>query len=721
MKLSLSIAATFTADPIQESLDFIAHKLTQQIQISFAPYGQVFQQLLEPGSEFISRQSGWNIILLRVDDLFKYTDIKEHYDLEELKIIQLCKEFSDAVLSYSQVGVAPLLIVVTPSKKGIYGKLTEKFSRLLVETIGNNTSITIIPAKNILDLYPVESIFNDEGDRFGHVPYTDIFFSVLATYLLRIITGLTRVEKKVLILDCDNTLWKGVCGEDGNQGVTVSGGYKYLQLFLLEQFEKGRILCLSSKNTESDVRAVFMHNTQMLLPWNKLTAWKINWLPKSENIKNLAKELGLGLESFIFLDDNPVEIAEVTANCPQVLVVQIPKDEQHIPDLLKHVWFFDKYRMTADDKIRAKSYQDNIKRQQLQTNTTSFSDFLEKLNLQVEIGEMIPAQLPRVTQLSQRTNQFNATSRRHDETALRNLLSDSAISCHTVHVKDRFGDYGLVGVMITATDDNSLTVTDLMLSCRALGKGVEYKMLSYLGSLACRKKRSQVVIQFIPSDRNDPVQLFLSALVSEEGTYNDAHEFQFSSVALVDVEMEVTMPAPDESKHEIKKPVSSALTTTKEDKEPSNSVVASDLQILNVGVFCSKPLGVIDAISKEIKERPLLQQAFAKPKDGMEDSLARIWKRVLRLDKVGRNDRFIDLGGNSILLVKTHSIILNELGLDVPITTLFKFSTVRALACYLLESDGVKDKGMVAAKERALKGRAANRAKLKKRPLRING
>lgn len=721
MKLSLSIAATFTAEPIQDGLDFIAHKLTQQIQVSFAPYGQVFQQLLEPGSEFISRQSGWNIILLRVDDLFNQADVKEHCGSEELKIIQLSKEFSDAVLSYSKVGVAPLLVVVTPSKKAGYGKLSEKFSHLLVETICHAPSITIISAKNILDLYPVESVFNDEGDRFGHVPYTDAFFAALASYLLRIITGLTRVERKVLVLDCDNTLWKGVCGEDGHLGVTISGGYKYLQSFLLQQFEKGMILCLSSKNSESDVQAVFMHNTQMLLPWDKLTAWKINWLPKSENIISLARELGVGLDSFIFLDDNPVEIAEVTASCPQVLAIQIPKNEQHIADLLKHVWAFDKYRVTADDKIRAKSYQDNIKRQQLQTNTISFSDFLEKLDLQVDIEEMSPVQLPRVAQLSQRTNQFNATSRRHDETALRNLLSETATSCHTVHVKDRFGDYGLVGVMLTSTDDSLITVTDLMLSCRALGKGVEYKMLSYVGSLACRKKCSQVAINFIPSNRNDPVQQFLNSMDGREDADSDADKYQFSSSALVDLKMEVVRPAADESKHEIKKSSNSVLSVIKGDKESSNSVVASDLQVLNIGIFCSKPLDVIDAVSKKTKNRPMLQQAFAQPKDGMEVSLARIWQRVLRMDKVGRNDRFIDLGGNSILLVKAHSIILDELCLDVPITTLFKFSTVRTLACHLLQSDGEKDKGMVAAKERALKSRAANRTKLKKRPLRING
>jgi len=722
MEKSVSIAATFTADLIFDGFKFIAGRLGQDLDISFTAYGQVFQQLLEPGSEFSRRQSGWNIIFLRVADLLSSSSNEGRHEPEEdeAKILALSKEFSDAVFTYSNTGIAPVMIVVTPSNSEYYSRLSQQFTELLSETIGGLPTVHLVASADVAQLYPVDTIFEDESDRFGHVPYTETYFAALASYILRFATILSRREKKVIVLDCDNTLWKGVCGEDGYLGVSIKGGHRILQSFMMQQLDNGRLVCLVSKNVESDVKAVFKKNPQMLIPWEKLTAWQINWQPKSENIKRLAAELDLSLDSFVFLDDNPVEIAEVTANCPQVLSIQVPKDDKEIAHLLNHIWVFDKHRVTDEDKKRADSYRDNIKRNQLFNETSSFSDFLEKLDLQIDFEELNPENQARVAQLSQRTNQFNTTTRRHDEVALRNLAGRAGAACHTVRVKDRFGDYGLVGVIMVEASDERLMVTDFMLSCRALGKGVEHKMLAYVGELASRSGCVEVDVQLIKTARNDPAQQFLNSLDSKNYISGSMAHYRFDAALLAEIEMkppvfEAVKPR-DESNNEIDRDISSSSTTD----DPIGEYLKLDRQILEVGKLCSFPQDVVSAMSKELKDRPSLQQAFSKPKEGIEMSLARMWQRVLRLKQVGRSDRFTDLGGTSVQLVKIHTLIYQEMGVDVPITALFKYATVSALAKYL-QSSGETDNRMVAARERAVKSRAANRANFKRLPRRSNG
>ena len=176
----------------------------------------------------------------------------------------------------------------------------------------------------------------------GCVPYTPVFFTALATMIARRFHALQRAPHKVIVLDCDQTLWGGVCGEDGPQGnLPRRCRRKALQEFMRAQHAAGRLLAVCSKNSEEDVREVFAQRLDMPLRHEHFATWRVNWSPKSENIKSMAKELNLGLDSFIFVDDNPVECAEVEANCPGVLTLQLPENPAEIPQFLKHCWAFD--------------------------------------------------------------------------------------------------------------------------------------------------------------------------------------------------------------------------------------------------------------------------------------------------------------------------------------------------------------------------------------------
>ena len=261
------------------------------------------------------------------------------------------------------------------------------------------------------------------SDRLAHIPFTPLFFSALATMLARKIYALTSNPYKVIVVDCDQTLWGGVCGEDGAAGIAITPPWKKIQEFLLAQYHAGMLLCLCSKNNEADVVEVFTNRSDMPLKLDHFVARRINWRQKSENIRALAQELNLGSDSFIFLDDDPVECAEVQSHCPEVLTFQVPRDPEQAGRFLSHLWIFDHLKVTAEGQQRNLAYKQSSERTSFHKASLSFSDFLAGLDLTIEISPLVPRQIPRVAELTQRTNQFNFTTQRRSESEIQQPLS----------------------------------------------------------------------------------------------------------------------------------------------------------------------------------------------------------------------------------------------------------------------------------------------------------
>lgn len=341
-------------------------------------------------------------------------------------------------------------------------------------------NVALVTADELGALYPVDSVFDPESDASGHIPYTEAQFAALATLIARRLSLRSRPPVKVLALDADNTLWGGVCGEDGPTGLRLDGPYQALREFALAKRGEGLLLVLVSKNQEADVDRVFAGRAaDLLLTKEDFSGWKVNWNPKSQSLRELTAELNLGLDSFVFLDDNPAEIGEVTANAPGVLALTLPESADEIPAFLTHLWPLDTLPATAEDAARAEFYRQESERRDLRAAAPSFADFLRGLNLEIDIAETTAEDLPRVAQLTKRTNQFNANPLRLSEGEL------AGTSCLYVKVRDRFGDYGLVGAMQEGqVADSTLSVPLFLLSCRAMGKGVERVMLKTLASAA---------------------------------------------------------------------------------------------------------------------------------------------------------------------------------------------------------------------------------------------
>jgi FkbH-like protein len=455
--LKLAISATFTAEPIAAPLEFWLSRLALSARVEFASYNQVFQELLDPDSLIGRNRDGINVILVRFEDWCRSTGAepgaKGLSRDGQHQIERNVEDLLQALKSSTVRSSASHLLCLLPASPRLQndpvtaGFLRQKEERLTAALSGH-TGIHVVTSRELAAKYPVPDYFDVCGEESGHIPYTPLFFAALATMVARRIYALRRSSHKVIVLDCDNTLWKGVCGEDGALGIEIDAGRYALQEFVVRQQEAGMLLCLCSKNQEADVFEVFDRHPDMPLKRQHLVAWRINWQSKSENLKALAGELNLGLDSFIFVDDNAVECAEVAANSPDVLALQLPAEEKDIPRFLDHVWAFDHLKVTEEDRRRTALYQQNLQRERFEREATTLEGFLAGLNLQIEIVPASENQIARISQLTERTNQFNFTTIRRSENEIRQLWQDGRHKILTVSVRDRFGDYGLVGVMI---------------------------------------------------------------------------------------------------------------------------------------------------------------------------------------------------------------------------------------------------------------------------------
>lgn len=286
-------------------------------------------------------------------------------------------------------------------------------------------------------------------------------------------------RKKCLVLDLDNTLWGGVLGEDGLEGVQLDGDYpgKAYHLWqegLKELAENGVILTICSKNNEKDVDELWNKRPSMVLKDTDFACKKINWNDKASNIRAIAEELNIGLDSFVFVDDNPSERELIKQELPMVAVPEWPAQPYDLPAFYGNLveTYFKVYNVTDEDKKKTEQYRQNALRAQSQSHFTNMEDFIRSLEIRMRISKVTAVTIARVSQMTQKTNQFNLTTHRYTENDIQNLIDKGAL-IYTLSVSDRFGDNGVTGCIILCPNDCGWSVDTFLLSCRILGKGIE--------------------------------------------------------------------------------------------------------------------------------------------------------------------------------------------------------------------------------------------------------
>jgi FkbH-like protein len=696
---NINITGTFTVEPVEPYLKSWLDEFNTSGIISFTGYNQVFTQLLNPGSEFNQSHDGYNILMVRLEDWMA----DRRSPKPDPEFLAKIDDFEQALASSLETNLSGMYIVAfcppSPLISGnpILSEMIEESERRLCDYLDNRSNTMVLNSTELLHTYEIREYYEEMGEETGHIPYTEEFFACLATLIARKINLHRRTPFKAIAVDCDNTLWRGIVGEEGPLGVTIGHSEKELQEFLIEQSESGILVCLCSKNNEEDVFEVFEKNDQMILKREHIAFYKINWDPKSNNLLQLADDINIGPDSIVYIDDNPAECAEVRNNATDILTIQLSEGGVSRKQLYNS-WIFDKLRVTDEDRKRPDMYKEESRRSKFRATAESFYEFIQGLNLKIDIKPFQDNDIPRVSQLTYRTNQFNFTTLRKSEGEIGKIASDRNYDTFQVSLSDRFGEYGITGVIIV-DKTKGYYVETFLLSCRVLGKGVEHSIIAHLGEQARLNNSEFLTIPFRKTEKNVPARDFLMS--------------NFGKYATIDSDYFV-INIPSEQAAEFKFDPGNMLQEVEIRAEEKTTAVTSNLKYRERNNFYLKifeKLTSIEGILREYHNEYIIrsQDTFAKKEGSLKTvtNVMTVWKELLRRSDFSKKDNFFDIGGHSILIPQMVIKLFKEYKIKIDIVDVFQYPTVNKLTNFI---DGNNDEeSKVKGDEGTKMGISANR------------
>ena len=385
-----------------------------------------------------------------------------------------------------------------------------EYNLSLFEVQKNHANIRVIDFCEFTRQYPNSELIDWKFWFISQMGLNPRLSKPFGVWFEKKLSQISFQRKKCIVLDLDNTLWGGILGEDGIEGIKLSGDYpgKAYHLFqevLKELRNAGIILTICSKNNEADALYALENNPFMVLRKEDFSSWRINWNDKASNIKEIADELNIGLDSMVFLDDNPSQRAFIRQVLPMVSVPELPSHPYDLPVFCKDLieQFFRVFSVTEEDKKKAEQYRSNALRAQSRREFTDMESFLESLNIRIRIEKANDFNIPRIAQMTQKTNQFNLTTKRYTESDIRIRVEDGwDIFC--ISVSDRFGDNGITGCILLHQN----VIDSFLLSCRILGKGIEYAFLNSVLAIMKNQGVRQISAKYIPTAKNIQVADF---------------------------------------------------------------------------------------------------------------------------------------------------------------------------------------------------------------------
>jgi FkbH-like protein len=373
-------------------------------------------------------------------------------------------------------------------------------------------SFPLFDAAAIADIVGISQWSPARYRYVAKLPFAPICIALYTYRLCQLLAAMVGKSKRVLVLDLDNTLWGGVIGDDGIEGVVLGAGsphgetYLAVQRLALEYKQRGIILCIASKNTEAIAREAFRAHPEMLLREEDITLFQINWLSKVENISAMADSLDLGLESFVFVDDNPVERKEVRDFLPMVAVPELPDDPASWVPTIQAAAYFEQTSLSAEDLSRTEYYKGNALRNVHAATVGNHQDFLKSLQMVLTAAPFDTTGRQRIGQLIAKSNQFNLTTRRYSESEVAAMSSSADFATLQIRLKDIFGDNGMISVVICRKHTAAWEIDTWIMSCRVLGRGVERATLKILVDLARAHGVTELRGKYLPTAKNGIVR-----------------------------------------------------------------------------------------------------------------------------------------------------------------------------------------------------------------------
>jgi len=508
----------FTIEPIEPLLRIAGYRAGLAIEPAYSSYEPEADESL---GEFLGNDPAVVVLALRLEDSAPAL-MHEFLTLDPGTASELADAALDRTLSLGAriraSGPAPILVLnfVTPlspdaglaDAQDPQGQLniTRSMNVELARRIGDVSGMHIFDIDHLFAGIGLGACFDERSERTAGAPFSQVALRALAGHLVRHVRALKGARIKCVIVDCDNTLWGGVVGEDGPAGLLMDANgagrpYRELQRALLNLRRRGTILAICSKNEEKDVLDVLRNHPDSVLHEDDFAAMRINWDDKAENIEALATELNLALEHMLYIDDNPVECEWIAQRFPTLTVVQWSGGE----DPLASIEGFDSLVLTDEDRARTELYRSDAKRKEASKSATSIDDYLRTLEMVATIGSARREFVARLAQLTQRTNQFNLTTRRYDAAAMQAMVDDPDATVLWLDLKDRFGANGIVGCAIARFVGEDTVIDSLMLSCRVIGRGAEAVLVNKVATMARARGAHKLIGEFISSERNAQV------------------------------------------------------------------------------------------------------------------------------------------------------------------------------------------------------------------------
>ncbi|MGY5879869.1 MAG: HAD-IIIC family phosphatase [Candidatus Thorarchaeota archaeon] len=525
----LAVIGSTTLEPLAACLDVKTRLEGFHVETFVGGFNTYRQEVLDISSDLYKAKpdvvvlsiDAWSILDKMFLSNFVRMSIKERHEVQtELvenvySVVSKLESETSALILVNNFVIpifTPLGVVDNKQKIGLK-RFFESANNLLADKLEKSSRGFLVDLENIAGAFGKSRMVNWNTWYRGSIPFSDDFTPILADEYIRYVRALKGRTKKCIVLDLDNTLWGGIIGEDGIAGIKLGNtapGIEYVefQRSLLSLYNRGVILAVCSKNNLDDALKVFREHPSQVLKEEHFAAMRINWQNKAANIAELANEINIGLDSMVFLDDNPAERAQVSQVYPEVLVVDMPKNPRLYREMIENLNVFDVLSLTGEDMARGEMYVSKRKRTEVEQSATSMEDFLRTLDLKVRINEVTDFDTPRVVQLIGKTNQFNLTTRRYTDAEVSDFRKSDDVAVYSMAVHDRFGDEGVVGVAIVKKKDGDWWIDSFLMSCRVIGRSVETAFLAKIVADARKADAARIIGEYIPTKKNPPASDF---------------------------------------------------------------------------------------------------------------------------------------------------------------------------------------------------------------------
>ena len=540
-KINVGILASFSLNGIEETLRVKCAQKGIDCRTYVGDYNQYNQEIFKSDSKLFQFNPQLTFLILDIRHILgelyflpysiSASERKEFVETKVNEIKKLVETFLDN--SNSKLVITNFQIPVY-SPYGINEQKEDFGMKQLVYEINNKIRhelkdqplVFIYDFNEFIMKFGEYNVFNYQDYFFGDIKISIDYIPKFTDELLGYVNAVMGITKKCIVLDLDNTLWGGIIGEDGFDNIklgddAVGRSFVEFQKRLLALNQRGIILAINSKNNFEDAMEVIKKHPSMILREDNFACMKINWDDKVTNLQEISKELNIGLDSMVFFDDDLINQEFVKTSLPEVLVVELPNDSSQFAQIITKMKEFDVLKITEEDVKRNEMYLVQKKRTELKNKIVDFDEFLKQMNIEVNVKKADSFTIPRISQLTLKTNQFNLTTKRYQQEEISSFSSDKDRIVECVQVSDKFGDNGITGVYIIEKKDSKEWIIDtFLLSCRIMGRKVEEAMLYQIIEKAKNLGIKRIKGKFIPTKKNKPAENFYSDCgFKKEGDY----------------------------------------------------------------------------------------------------------------------------------------------------------------------------------------------------------